>query len=109
MYFTINKFTALIAFIYSIVTFQIAYITDFIVGHAELQEDLFYFSILNALGQLIVYRMIKMFKQHIPSFVIATRKCFTVIVNIIHFGHKINYFQVIGMLLVFFAVMMEVY
>jgi drug/metabolite transporter (DMT)-like permease len=109
MYFTINKFTALIAFLYAIITFQIAYIVNFITDHRELQSDLFYFSILNALGQLIVYRMIKMFKQHIPTFVIATRKCFTVIVNIAHFGHKINYLQGIGMTLVFIAVMMEAY
>jgi UDP-galactose transporter B1 len=109
MYFTINKYTALIALVYAIVTFQVTYIVNFIIDHSELQHDLLYFSILNAFGQLIVYRMIKLFKQHIPSFVIATRKCFTVIVNIIHFGHKINMLQGIGMSLVFFAVMVEVY
>lgn len=53
--------------------------------------------------------MIKLFKQHIPSFVIATRKCFTVIVNIVHFGHQVNGVQGVGMCLVFTAVMMEVY
>lgn len=106
MYFTINRFTALIAFIYAVVTFQVLYIFDFISQREEIRSDLLYFSILNALGQLIVYRMIKLFKQHIPAFVIATRKCFTVIVNIIHFGHKINYLQALGMALVFLAVMM---
>lgn len=53
--------------------------------------------------------MIKLFKQHIPPFVIATRKCFTVIVNIIHFGHTINQQQLLGMILVFTAIIMEVY
>ena len=109
MYFTINKYTAVIAFTYAAVTFQVGYIWDFIRDCSEIRSDLFYFSLLNALGQLIVYRMIKLFKQHIPAFVIATRKCFTVIVNIIHFNHQINYLQGIGMALVFFAVMMEVY
>lgn len=33
MYFTINKFTALIAFLYAIITFQINYIINFISDH----------------------------------------------------------------------------
>lgn len=109
MYFTINKFTALIALGFSVLTMQALYIAEFIAYHPEIQTDLLLFSVLNALGQLIVYKMIKLFKQHIPAFVIATRKCFTVIVNILHFHHQINLLQGVGMLLVFVAVMMEVY
>ena len=30
MYFTINKYTALIAFLYAVVTFQLVYIVNFI-------------------------------------------------------------------------------
>jgi drug/metabolite transporter (DMT)-like permease len=53
--------------------------------------------------------MIKLFKQHIPPFVIATRKCVTVIVNITHFGHSVNNKQLVGMVMVFAAIMLEVY
>lgn len=67
------------------------------------------YSLLNSLGQLAVYKMVNLFKQHIPAFVIATRKCFTVIVNIVIFGHQIVWIQGIGIVLVFTAVMMEVY
>jgi len=67
------------------------------------------YSLLNAFGQLVIYRMIKSFRQHIPAFIIAIRKCFTVIVNIVYFGHQVNYLQGIGMSLVFIAVIMEVY
>ena len=90
MYYNINKFTCLIAFVYSLVTLQLPYIISFIIEHPELQLDLLYFSFLNAIGQLVIYQMIKLFKQHIPLFVIATRKCVTVVVNIIHFGHQVN-------------------
>jgi hypothetical protein len=90
MYYNINKFTCLIAFVYSLVTLQLPYIISFILEHPELQLDLLYFSFLNAIGQLVIYQMIKLFKQHIPPFVIATRKCVTVVVNIIHFGHQVN-------------------
>jgi UDP-galactose transporter B1 len=109
MYFHINKYTTLIALLYAGVTLQIPYIFNYIVAHREFQMDLLLFSLLNAIGQLVIYRMIKLFKQHIPAFVIATRKCFTVIVSILHFDHQINYKQGIGMLLVFAAVLLEVY
>ena len=66
------------------------------------------FSVLSALGQLVIYRMIKLFKQHIVPFVIATRKCVTVIVNIWHFGHTVNDKQLVGMVLVFTAILLEV-
>jgi len=52
--------------------------------------------------------MIKLFKQHVVPFVIATRKCVTVVVNIVHFGHSINGMQVIGIVFVFMAIMVEV-
>lgn len=71
--------------------------------------DIFLFSVLNSLGQLVVYQMIKHFKQHIPAFVIATRKCFTVIANLLYFHHEVNHLQVFGIGFVFMAVMMEVY
>ena len=53
--------------------------------------------------------MIKLFKQHIPPFVIATRKCITVVVNIVYFGHTVNQKQIAGIVLVFSAIMLEVY
>lgn len=71
--------------------------------------DIFLFSVLNSLGQLVVYQMIKLFKQHIPAFVIATRKCLTVIANLLYFHHEVNRLQVLGIGFVFMAVMMEVY
>ena len=52
--------------------------------------------------------MIKLFKQHIVPFVIATRKCVTVVVNIVHFGHSVNGKQIVGMGFVFVAILMEV-
>lgn len=109
MYYAINKYTCLISLAYATIFQQLAYISSFILEHSELQLDLLYYSILNAVGQLVIYRLIKLFKQHIAPFVIATRKCFTVIVNILYFGHTINQKQGIGMILVFTAIMIEVY
>jgi hypothetical protein len=52
--------------------------------------DIALLSILNAVGQSIIFQMIKLYKQHIPAFVIGIRKCLTVVVNIIYFGHSVN-------------------
>lgn len=109
MYYAINKYTFIISFFYAAISLQLPYIYTFMAEHSELQFDLIYYSILNAIGQLAVYKMIKLFKQHILPFVVATRKCFTVIVNILYFGHTVNFKQLIGMLLVFTAIMLEVY
>lgn len=109
MYYAINKYTCLISLVYATIFQQLVYIATFIMEHSELQQDLLFYSILNAVGQLVIYRMIKLFKQHVAPFVIATRKCFTVIVNIVHFGHTINQNQGIGMAMVFTAILIEVY
>ena len=61
-------------------------------------------SVLSALGQFVVYTMIKQFKQHIVPFVITTRKIFTVVISIIYYQHKTSAIQLIGMVLVIAAV-----
>lgn len=53
--------------------------------------------------------MIKMYKQHIPAFIIGIRKCLTVVVNIIYFGHSVNLQQSFAMVFVFASIMLETY
>lgn len=106
MYYHINLSTFLIAFAYSICSLQLIDIFIFLRDYQSICWDLLYLSLLNAIGQLVIYQMIKSFKQHVPSFVIATRKCFTVIVNILYFNHNINALQIVGIIIVFFAIML---
>jgi len=67
--------------------------------------DIVYLSVLNASGQIVIYKMIKLYKQHIPAFVIGIRKCLTVVINIIYFGHSINMYQLTAIVFVFCAIM----
>ncbi|CAM6001275.1 unnamed protein product [Sphagnum balticum] len=85
------------------------YCLEFLVASSELREDIAIFSVLNASGQLVIYKMLILFKQHIPAFLIATRKCLTVVINIVWFGHSIVALQAVGIVLVFLAVFLEVY
>jgi drug/metabolite transporter (DMT)-like permease len=64
-------------------------------------------GVLSTVGQMFVYRMIKQFKQHFPPFVITTRKIFTVAISIIYYNHETNFWQLIGLLLVFALVTYE--
>jgi len=105
LYFHLNRGTSAVAFTYLLLSGKILYVYNFMTDCPQFCFDMAVFSILNSLGQLAVYRMIILFKQHIPAFVIATRKCFTVIVNIIIFGHKVYLIQGVGILLVFIAVL----
>ena len=108
MYYEINKYTWIVGVIYAICAMQLPYIFTYTLTHHEWVIDMTIFSVLSAIGQLVIYRMIKLFKQHIVPFVIATRKCLTVVVNIMYFGHLVNGKQLAGMLLVFAAIMLEV-
>ena len=109
MYYHINKFACLIGITEAIITTKIFYIADFIMNYQDFGIDLIMFASLNGIGQLFIYRMIKEFKQHIPPFVIAFRKCLTVLVNILWFKHLVNWQQMCGIGLVFVAVIWEVW
>ena len=84
-------------------------IAEFITEYEGFAFDILLFSLLNACGQLFIYKMLSLFQQHVPAFVIAIRKCLTVIINILFFGHHISLLQLSGIGLVFFAVFWEVW
>ena len=56
---------------------------------------------------MIVYWMIKLFKQHIVPFTITTRKLATVLISILFFGHSTTLFQFLGIILVFVVVIID--
>ena len=55
--------------------------------HHQFLFDLIIWSLLSIEGQFFIYKMIKNFKQHIPPFIITTRKIFTVLLSILYYGH----------------------
>ncbi len=106
MYLQINKFTFLVALTFSIVTGKILYFYEFFTTHDDIVKDIAMLSILNALGQIVIYKMINLYKQHVPAFIIGIRKCMTVVVNIIYFGHSVNSYQLLAMIFVFGSIML---
>lgn len=108
MYTKVNRVSFLIALAFVILTGKIFSIWEMIWYFQGFAWDLFMLGFLNAIGQLFVYRMIKEYRQHIPAFTIALRKCLTVIINILWYNHSVNGIQLLGITLVFLAVFSEV-
>lgn len=103
----INKWVAIISFLYSCVLLEVVDIFVFLFEHKLFLFHMMVMGVLSTIGQMFVYRMIKQFKQHFAPFVITTRKIFTVGLSIIYYHHETNFFQLIGLFLVFGLVTYE--
>jgi len=79
----------------------------FIAEHRKFLLHLLLMGVLSTLGQMFVYRMIKQFKQHFVPFVITTRKIFTVGLSIFFYNHPTNFWQILGLMMVFGIVTYE--
>lgn len=97
----INKWVAIVSFIYSCALLEIFDILTFLFEHKYFCFHLLIMGVLSTVGQMFVYRMIKQFKQHFPPFVITTRKIFTVGLSIFYYHHETNFYQLLGLFLVF--------
>lgn len=105
----VNKWSAILAFAFSIATGHFIPMFSFIFAHTSLMIDLIAIGVLSTLGQLFVYRLIKQFKQHIVPFIITTRKIFTVGLSILYYKHTIAEMQLIGLVIVFGISIYEFY
>lgn len=103
----INKWVALISLASMIVSLTAHKAFIYCFFHPYYVVHLLALSVLSALGQFVVYTLIKLFKQHIVPFVITTRKIFTVVLSIIFYKHETSYIQLLGMLIVILAVVYE--
>lgn len=99
----VNKWTTILTIGYSIVMGHFMHIVHFIMHHRAILIDNLLIGVLCFIGQIFIYRMVKQFKQHIVPFIITTRKIFTVALSIIIYGHKFNFYQGIGVAIVFGA------
>ena len=97
----VNKWAFILSFLYSLTTGHLYPMTIFLKDHFQLLIDVILIGVLSALGQLVIYRLVKIFKQHIVPFIITTRKIFTVGLSIIYYEHNIALIQLVGLVIVF--------
>jgi drug/metabolite transporter (DMT)-like permease len=103
--FGINGVTFCLVFILSILSWQISYFLSFVINHDGFLLDLTCMGVLSSVGSMFSYKLINMFRQHIYPLVANTRKCMTVCVNILWFGHHLALLQWVGVALVFGAIL----
>ena len=68
---------------------------------------MFLFSVSCTIVQLFVYYLIQKFRQHIVPFIITLRKILSVVLSIIWFHHDISGYQVIGIIVVLLAAVID--
>jgi drug/metabolite transporter (DMT)-like permease len=108
LYFSVNGVTFVLSLIVSILTWNIKYFIDFALEHDRLLVDLTSLSLLTALGALFAFKLVNTFRQHIYPLVSNTRKCVTVCINVLWFGHHLAKMQWLGIAIVFGGIMMEI-
>lgn len=72
--------------------------------HPQCLFHILLLSLSGAVGQMFVYWLISNFRQHVVPFIITTRKILTVGISIMYFGHEVTWVQVLGIFVVFLAV-----
>ena len=92
----------------SLVSMQLTYTIDFVLHHDELFLHIIIMALLSALANLFIFKIITLFRQHVYALVGTVRKCITVGVSILYYGHQISFLQLIGIFLVFGGVLLEI-
>ena len=80
----------------------------FVLTHNGVMADLAIWAVLHSLGGVFCFKLMNISRQHILPLVINTRKCLTVIINVLWYGHHLVIAQWFGVALVFGGIMMEV-
>ena len=99
----VNKWTTILTIGYSIVMGHFIEIVTFIGQHRTILIDNLLIGVLCFIGQVFIYRLVKMFRQHMVPFIITTRKIFTVALSIMYYNHQFNKEQMLGVAIVFGA------
>jgi UDP-galactose transporter B1 len=108
IHFRISRAIFALSLILSIISWQISYFIDFVIKHDRLMLDLTLYGLLIGIGNIYAYKLISICRQHVYPLVSNVRKCFTVCVNVLWFGHNLKGLQWLGILMVFGGVLFEI-
>ena len=102
-----NVWSTLFLGIAIILTSEIWSFIEFIQRFPLVINDIFWFSVLSALGQLFIFLTVAEYGPLSCSVVTTTRKFFTVLVSIIYFGNPASIRQWAGTILVFMGIALD--
>jgi len=104
---SLNKWAGLICLVVSIVLGQFSGLITFITKYPAVISDLALLAVLGTFGQIFIFYTIYNFTPLFLSIVTTTRKFFTVLASIAIYGHPINLYQGLAIILVFIGVSIE--
>lgn len=80
---------------------------QFFVKYPECLGQLVLLGTLGAAGQVVVFWLVKLFRQHIVPFIITTRKLVTTLISVFIFHHGITSVQLLGVAITFLIVLYD--
>ena len=84
------------------------YFLQFAFNHSSLLVDLLAFALLSAISGVFSFKLVNTFRQHIYPMVSNTRRCLTICINVVWYGHHLNKMQWFGIIMVFGGIMVEI-
>ena len=100
----VNRWSLVICLIISIFTGDFVYTFNFLYKHPSFTYEILALAVLTFAGQTVIYKIIKNFERNVIPLIIGIRKTFTVSFNLVYFGHRTTYGQIIGILIAFSAI-----
>jgi UDP-galactose transporter B1 len=90
-----------------ILTKDINYSYEFISLNPEILKDLIFSSLLNVLGQLVIYSMLEKHGSLVLTTVNISRNMLSIILSLVLFGHGIGFTQCICILGVIISISLD--
>ena len=78
-------------------------------GNVKLLQMIGAFAVMSALGQNFIFMTLENFNALVLTTVTTTRKCFTVAISVIYYGHHLTSLQYAGIGLVVSGLAIELY
>jgi len=104
-----NKWGGILCVAIAVVTGQLFGFIEFVKAYPAVWTDLIMISALGTIGQIFIFYTITNFSPFVLSIVTSTRKCFTLLLSILYFGHPVSPIQWIAIGLVFLGVVIEMF
>ncbi|EEB08987.1 uridine diphosphate-N-acetylglucosamine transporter Hut1 [Schizosaccharomyces japonicus yFS275] len=82
---------------------------SFIHAHPSVLYDIGIFGAMGAIGQLFIFYTLEKFGSITLVTITLTRKVFTMLLSVVHFHHKLNPLQWVGVLFVFSGISLEAF
>jgi len=105
----LNVFAVLIVAVALVVTGEGIEATLFCIKYPHVLNKIFLFALCSAVGQAVILSAVFRFNSLVVTTITTTRKFFTVLFSVLLFGHQLNIYQWLGVVMVFTSLFFDMY